>query len=88
MWPPFLFGAIPTYGVLPYAMIYGAVRNAPFDAPFADVFCSPTSLRNHVTARCSTVDAALALYTATRPEFFCKLAGTRLSGQLQTERVP
>ena len=22
MWPPFFFGAIPTYGVLPYAMIY------------------------------------------------------------------
>ena len=21
MWPPFFFGAIPTYGVLPYAMI-------------------------------------------------------------------
>ena len=22
MWPPFFFGVIPTYGVLPYAMIY------------------------------------------------------------------
>ena len=22
MWPPFFFGAIPTYGVLPYAMIF------------------------------------------------------------------
>ena len=25
MWPPFFFGAIPTYGVLPYAMIPGSL---------------------------------------------------------------
>ena len=26
MWPPFFFGVIPTYGVLPYAMIYIGAR--------------------------------------------------------------
>ena len=25
MWPPFFFEVIPTYGVLPYAMIFGVI---------------------------------------------------------------
>ena len=32
MWPPFFFGAIPTYGVLPYAMISFTSISAPTES--------------------------------------------------------
>jgi len=34
MWPPFFFGAIPTYGVLPYAMISVSTQYVPSQIAF------------------------------------------------------
>ena len=52
MWPPFFFGAIPTYGVLPYAMIY-MVRTYRAECIYGPYMDSALFVRDAIFPHCT-----------------------------------